>query len=488
MGIDREIAISLKNVSKCFKRYEHPGDRLKELLFPGKNRSQEFWALRDINLEVTKGETLGIVGRNGSGKSTLLQIIAGTLTPTTGEVNVNGRISALLELGSGFNPEFTGRQNVFFNGRLLGLKQEEIESKFDEIAAFADIGDFLDQPVKTYSSGMFVRLAFAVAINVEPETLIVDEALAVGDVRFQQRCMSRINQLRERGVSILFVSHDADAVRRICSRAIVIEKGIIVNSGSALNMTNWYLMLSTVDFDMKKFDEMQESVKNRDNDRQTEVTNLSPNNHNYIGEIKNNGVKNNNNQYQSTQIKQTKNQDVSTIYQDKLSIDKSLQVETIDKSSLEFQHFRHGDGKAVILNTIVKNSWGDVVDYVFLGDSVRIDIEVEFLSYQEEHLIGLVIRDRLGTEIIGINTYQEKVNVPKVYSGDKLIYSFNFDIDIKPGHYGICPSISYGQYSMKWLDWIDNAAILKVVDPEDDRIVFGLYLPPKREIKINKAN
>jgi lipopolysaccharide transport system ATP-binding protein len=184
-----EIAISLKNVSKCYKRYARPVDRLKEILLPGKSIAQEFWALRDINLEIPKGETLGIIGQNGSGKSTMLQIIAKTLTPTTGEVQVNGRVSALLELGSGFNPEFTGRQNVFFNGRLLGLSHEEIEDKFDEIAAFADIGDFIDQPVKTYSSGMFVRLAFAVAVSVNPDILIVDEALAVGDIYFSKNVL-----------------------------------------------------------------------------------------------------------------------------------------------------------------------------------------------------------------------------------------------------------------------------------------------------------
>ena len=162
------IAISLRNVSKCYKRYAQPVDRLKELLLPGKSRVDEFWALRDINLEIAEGETLGIIGQNGSGKSTLLQIIAGTLTPTTGEVWVKGRVSALLELGSGFNPEFTGRQNVFFNGQILGLSREEIAAKFDAIAAFAEIGDFIEQPVKTYSSGMVIRLAFAVVANTEP--------------------------------------------------------------------------------------------------------------------------------------------------------------------------------------------------------------------------------------------------------------------------------------------------------------------------------
>lgn len=214
-------------------------------MLPGKSKADEFWALRDINLEIPKGQTVGIIGRNGSGKSTLLQIVAGTLTPTMGEVHVNGRISALLELGSGFNPEFTGRQNVFFNGRLLGLSEREIEEKFDEIAGFADIGDFIDQPVKTYSSGMYVRLAFAVAVSVNPEILIVDEALSVGDVVFQHRCMRRMRALMDSGVTTLFVSHDVGAVKILCNQAVMFHGGQMYASGSPNTVVIEYLKLLT---------------------------------------------------------------------------------------------------------------------------------------------------------------------------------------------------------------------------------------------------
>ena len=235
-----EIAISLKNVSKCFRRYPRPVDRLKEMLLPNRSRGHEFWALQDISLEVAQGETLGIIGQNGSGKSTLLQLIAGTLTPTTGQVKVHGRVSALLELGSGFNPEFTGRQNVFFNGRVLGLSQQEIEKKFDEIAAFADIGDFIDQPVKTYSSGMLVRLAFSVAVSADPDVLIIDEALAVGDIYFQQKCFERIRGLRDSGVTLFFVSHDSTAVYKLCDRAILMEHGQAVLDAKPKQVINLY--------------------------------------------------------------------------------------------------------------------------------------------------------------------------------------------------------------------------------------------------------
>lgn len=224
--------ISLQNISKLYKRYHHPVERLKEALLPGTAKAEEFWALRDINLDISPGDTVGIVGRNGSGKSTLLQIIAGTLQPTSGRVNVCGRVSALLELGSGFNPEFTGRQNAFFNGRILGLSQADIEAKFDDIAKFAAIGDFIDQPVKTYSSGMFVRLAFAVAINVDPDILIIDEALSVGDEAFQRKCFARIYALQESGVTVLFVSHSATSIVELCHHAVLMDTGEILARGT----------------------------------------------------------------------------------------------------------------------------------------------------------------------------------------------------------------------------------------------------------------
>lgn len=240
--MDSEVAISLRNVSKCYKRYAHPVDRLKEILLPDRNHAQEFWALKDINLEVPKGKTVGIIGRNGSGKSTLLQIIAGTLTSTSGSVEVNGRIGALLELGSGFNLEFTGRENVFLNGAILGLSREEMEKRFDEIAAFADIGDFIDQPVKTYSSGMIVRLAFAVSVNVEPEILIIDEALAVGDAAFQFKCFERLEYLTKSGVTILFVSHDIGTVKNFCEHVLYLANGTERASGPADQIAELYFL------------------------------------------------------------------------------------------------------------------------------------------------------------------------------------------------------------------------------------------------------
>jgi lipopolysaccharide transport system ATP-binding protein len=218
------IAISIHQLSKCYHLYRHPLDRLSHALCK-KGRRQEHWALKDISLTVQRGDAVGIIGHNGSGKSTLLQIIAGTMKPTSGQIIVNGRLAALLELGSGFNPEFTGRENVFLNGAILKIPHETIDRKFDEIAAFADIGDFMDQPVKKYSSGMMLRLAFAVQVVIEPDILIVDEALSVGDFFFQQKCLKKIRKLLEQGTTLLFVSHDMGIVRDLCRNVLYLKKG-----------------------------------------------------------------------------------------------------------------------------------------------------------------------------------------------------------------------------------------------------------------------
>lgn len=236
-----DIAIQVRGVSKSFRIYDKPQDRLKQSLFQWRKYYSEFTALDDISFNIHKGQTIGIVGRNGSGKSTLLEVICGTLTPTTGTVEVKGRLAALLELGAGFNPEFTGKENIFINASVLGLTEKEIRDKYDQITAFAEIGDFIDQPVKTYSSGMFVRLAFAIQANVDPEILIVDEALSVGDAYFVHKCMLRFNQLQETGTTILFVSHDSTAVKTLCDHAIWLDNGKIMYFGDASQAVDRYL-------------------------------------------------------------------------------------------------------------------------------------------------------------------------------------------------------------------------------------------------------
>lgn len=248
----KDVAIEIQGLSKCYHIYDRPQDRLKQSVVPRLRQLlgrptlsyfREFWALRDVSFQVFRGETVGIVGRNGSGKSTLLQIICGTLAPTGGTVEIAGRVAALLELGAGFNPEFTGRENVYLNASVLGLKRAEIDDRFDNIGAFADIGQFIEQPVKTYSSGMVVRLAFAVAINVDPEILVVDEALAVGDELFQRKCYSRIEAIRGQGATILFVSHSGSTITDLCDRAVLIDAGETLAFGPPKQIVGRYQRL-----------------------------------------------------------------------------------------------------------------------------------------------------------------------------------------------------------------------------------------------------
>ncbi|EIM96465.1 ABC transporter-like protein [Paraburkholderia hospita] len=258
-----DTVIDVRNLSKRYEIYKTPRDRLKQLVLPRLHQTvnragaatrlvkpqpaphyfREFWALRDVSFNVRRGETLGVIGRNGSGKSTLLQILAGTLAPTAGEVNVNGRVAALLELGSGFNPEFSGRENVYLNGRILGLSQREIEERYDQIVEFADIGEFIDQPVMTYSSGMFVRLAFAVQAHIDASIIIIDEALAVGDVFFRKKCYTRLEQLRDAGTAILLVSHSMPDIEQYCERAVLLDHGVTKFIGTSAEAAKRYYLL-----------------------------------------------------------------------------------------------------------------------------------------------------------------------------------------------------------------------------------------------------
>lgn len=234
------IAIRVEGLSKQFGMYSSPAGRLVEMLTPFWKRYRKFWALKDVSFQVRKGEGVGIIGRNGSGKSTLLQVLCGVLRVTSGEVTVNGRVSALLELGAGFHPEFTGRDNIYMNGAIIGLSRREMDARFEAISDFAEIGDFMEQPVKMYSSGMFVRLAFACAININPDILIVDEALAVGDSYFQHKCVQEIMEFRHNGGTMLLASHDMNAVRSLCDSVILLRKGVVIDSGDPARVTGRY--------------------------------------------------------------------------------------------------------------------------------------------------------------------------------------------------------------------------------------------------------
>ncbi|MBD2209983.1 ABC transporter ATP-binding protein [Nostoc linckia FACHB-104] len=404
-----EIAISLKNVSKCYKRYARPIDRLKEILIPKSIHSQEFWALKDINLELYQGETLGIIGQNGSGKSTLLQIIARTLTPTTGEVIVNGRVSALLELGSGFNPEFTGRQNVFFNGQILGLNKEEIEHKFIEIEKFADIGSFIDQPVKTYSSGMFVRLAFAVAVNVNPEILIVDEALAVGDIYFQQKCYERIRNLRDVGTTLLFVSHDSTAVHKLCSRALLLEAGKLI-----------------LDAQPKQVIDLYEAKLLQKNDIQPDAVKID-----IISE------------------------DGARKLEQESSLTSAVDEVVINAPDVRIKFIRFLDEQ------------GEEILVAISEQLLQLSIGILFLkSYADPH-IGFKIREKTGEVIFETNTWCMGKSIGRVDSATLVETCFRFYVPLMEGEYTITFGIADGVMGESTFErtllYAHNVSVLKVL-------------------------
>lgn len=361
-----KIAISVRSVSKCYRTYANPRDRLKQAFIPRVQRlvgvspskyGQEYWALNDINFEIYKGETVGIVGRNGSGKSTLLQMICGTLTPTLGEIQTNGRVGALLELGSGFNPEFTGRENVYLNGAVLGLSRNEVDARFDSIAAFADIGRFLDQPVKNYSSGMGVRLAFAVQAQIDPDILIVDEALAVGDARFQAKCFERLRQLKESGTSILLVTHSGEQVVTHCSRALLLDASELKMVGEPRKVVNHYM-------DLLFGREKKTSTKNGVDDP---VENAAEDNENTF----------------------TSSKDVDLYH---------------TRAHYNSNEYRWGDGAATILDFDIRSNGKRFSSASESLSVITIDLSIKFNKLIISPILGFTIKTKEGVTIFGSNS------------------------------------------------------------------------------------
>lgn len=392
-----EIAIKVDHVEKMYKLYDKPMDRLKESMgFSKKKLYKEHYALNDISFDVHRGETVGIIGTNGAGKSTILKIITGVLNPSGGKVEINGRISALLELGAGFNQEYTGLQNVYLNGTMIGFSKEEIDAKLQDILDFADIGDFINQPVKTYSSGMFVRLAFAVAINIEPEILIVDEALSVGDVFFQAKCYKKFEEFKEMGKTILFVSHDLSSISKYCDRVVLLDHGKKRAEGAAQEMVDLYKkVLVGLDGDI-------------DENTPNEKTGLA----------------------------------MKSITSDVPSTDAgTTSVEMVNDGSwkcnlkINPQINEYGNGMANIIDFAIIDENGLVTNTLQKGTSFTIKSKVKFEAEINDPIFTYTFKTVKGTDITGTNTMFEKKSIGKVMPGDICVASFEQNMDLQGGEY-----------------------------------------------------
>ena len=394
-----DIAIRVTNVSKTYQIYDKPHDRLKQSLWRGRKQFyREFKALDDVSFEVKKGETVGIIGRNGSGKSTLLQIICGTLAPTSGDVEANGRIAALLELGSGFNPEFTGRENVYMNAAILGLSQAETGARFEDIAAFADIGDFIEQPVKTYSSGMLVRLAFAVAINVAPQILIVDEALSVGDELFQRKCFSRIEAIKNNGATILFVSHSGGAIVELCDHAVLLDSGEKLAMGGPKHIIGKYQKLIYAPEDKRSA--IRDEIRSSDKD------------------WKNMGVP-----HALLETSQSSENRVTTENKPEDFFDPNLKPQ----GTLVYES--HG---AHIELPEISSLSGRRVNCLKRGNTYLYTYKVRFEREAHDIRFGMLIKAMNGRELGGIGSALRGAGIQNIKAGEILTVSFYFECNLLP--------------------------------------------------------
>ena len=404
-----ENAIEVRDVTKIYKLYEKPIDRLKESLHPShKSYHKDFHAFNGISFAVERGQTVGIIGTNGSGKSTILKIYTGVLTPTSGQVKVDGKISALLELGAGFNSDYTGIENIYMNGTMMGYSRKEMDEKLQDILDFAEIGDFVYQPVKTYSSGMFVRLAFALAINVEPEILIVDEALSVGDVFFQSKCYRRMEEIRKSGTTILMVTHDMGSIIKYCDKVVLLNKGEFIAEGSAGKMVDMYKKILAGQMDaleaelaeMNDFsgDKVVVAEKNKGEDSEASDT--------AAGEAKASG--------RSGKLKED-------LMKSKL---------TINANRTEY-----GDGRAEIFDLGLLDERGNVTNLLLKGEMFTIKERIRFNADIPAPIFTYTIKDKKGTDLTGTNTLYEGTDIKPVKKGDVYEVAFTQKMTLQGGEY-----------------------------------------------------
>lgn len=442
-----DIVMRAADLGKSYHIYKTPRDRLKQSFWRGRKRYyQEFWALQGVYFEVRRGETVGVIGRNGSGKSTLLQILAGTLTPTVGEVEASGRIGALLELGAGFNPEFTRRENVYLNASILGLSREEIDSKFDDIVAFADIGDYMDQPVKTYSSGMYLRLAFAVVAHVDADILVIDEALAVGDVFFTQKCMRFLRAFRETG-AIFFVSHDSAAVVNLCHKVMWLDRGRLSMSGSPKDVCEAYLSGLSEEQGRSSFS----SVSTKVSETHLEV--------------------------ESPRGRKPKNQRLDFAHQSPCR--NEIEVSDFDPDLPSF-----GKGGTKIVAVRILSEDGAPLSRIVGGELVCLAVRARTSRNLTSPIIGFLFKDRLGQTLFADNTYRTYSHHPlEIKAGQLVDARLLFEMPILPsGHYSIATAIAEGtQFDHVQHHSVHDALILKY---HTSRMIHGLVGIPMLDISL----
>ena len=403
-----DSVIEIKNISKIYNLYNKPSDRLKEALFSRKSRHTEFAALNNVSFNVNKGEILGIIGKNGSGKSTILKIITSVLTPTSGKCIVKGKIAALLELGAGFNMEYTGIENIYLNGQMIGFSKEEMDKKLQAIIDFADIGEHIYQPVKTYSSGMFARLAFSVAISVDPDILIVDEALSVGDVFFQNKCYRRFEEFRERGKTILFVTHDMGSVIRYCNRCVLLNAGKKVAEGKPQEMVDLYKRIM-----VGQWNENEENTQ------------------------------------ESSSI-QSSNVKADELWKDQISTNPDIEV--------------YGDGRADIIDFGIFSDTGDIGNNVYKGDYYSVKMKVRINEDNLNPIFAFKLRDIKGTELTGTNTMLEDIDTSQCKKGDIVTITFRQKQYLQPGQYLVslgCTAFEGDQFIVYCRNY--NCCVLGVV-------------------------
>lgn len=440
-----DIAIKVENLSKCYEIYNTPRDRLKQFVLPRLRQKaglpparyyKEFWALKDVSFEVKKGETVGIIGRNGSGKSTLLQMICGTLNPTAGSIHVNGRVAALLELGAGFNPEFTGVENVYMAASLYGLGPADVDKRFDAIAAFADIGDHLYQPVKTYSSGMYVRLAFAVIAHVDADVLVIDEALAVGDAVFTQKCMRFIRKFREYG-TLLFVSHDMHSVLTLCQHALWLHHGVVRDSGPAKSIAETYLQYTLQEVYGQDAELESLNQSSAENNLDTTTASCMPQ---YASELQ---------------------------VQDKLS---------------EANGWKSGAGE--IVSVALQPVIGQSSAVLKGGERVRMTIRAVTHQHMERPILGFLVRDRLGQDLFGENTLPfTDLNPCTFEPGAVMVGEFEFTLPMLPnGQYVVMASFAEGDLVNNIQHhWLHDALVLNV---SSSKVRWGLVGVPFTQVSL----